>query len=514
MAHENQTINGIEEHQEQDEYTGEEAWLNWDDENFNDGNEQTNGVDELNPEQENDHPPDTAQTNDSMGTALQENDPYSSHDQYENGETYGGETNVQFGAGGDEHDGQAQAQVDSNYEYQEHPYQQQAVNESDSSNHPPPAPVSSPETDPNELKNRHRSDSYPPTVMHEQSNETTNISYSYSQSRSRSLTVHIEQPSHEQHHRQHQRYSATIPVETVAVSRSDTEMVALPEYSMLTPSPSCFANFTFLSDETSVPAELNRVQDKAVQRRREFQKNIHDIQYRVAALTANVAEESMDRERSLEHVQDTCIDGPTEEMVERIALQQEAYQSQDISKGSETSNGSNTCNTVNWRILERRLSVLDSQMTHSVHVRIQDAKREQLGSLSEVLENEIAKDFKLESSKADKREGGLVRRFESLVGTMVRQYQEERAARVATLQVAVDNMRDEMTDPFLDPSRADAAVVLLRDLRMQLEHMRAERQEQDERLMELIVQRTANMKRTLLAATGGDDDAQAQMNSN
>jgi RNAse (barnase) inhibitor barstar len=229
-------------------------------------------------------------------------------------------------------------------------------------------------------------------------------------------------------------------------------------------------------------------------------------------LTANVAEESMDRERSLEHVQDTCMDGPTEEMVERIALQQDAYQSQDFSKQSDALNGSSSTCTTNSRVLEKRLSVLDSQMTHSVHVKIQDAKRQHLGSLSEVLENEIAKDLKVDAAKADKREGGLVRRFESLVGTMVRQYQEERATRFAALQVAADNVRDEMMDPFLDPSRADAAVVLLRDLRMQLEHVRAERQEQDQRVMELIVQRTANMKRALLAAS--DDDAQAQMDSN
>jgi hypothetical protein len=499
MAHESHTMNGngIEEHQEQEEYTGDEAWLNWDDDNDND-------VNELDTEQEYDYP-QTTLTNDRMGTVREEDDQdqYSSYNQYDKGAMNGGEVGEQIDAGGDEYD----AQVDSNDAYQEHTYQQEEVNDSDLSN-PPPASVSASETEPDELENHHQSDIHLPTAMQVAANDSTNFSYSSSQSHSqnRSLTVQIEQPSHEQYHQQ--RQSDAIPA-TVK-----TDMVALPDYSqeglMMTPSPTCFSNFTFLSDETSVPAELNRVQDKAIQRRREFQKNIHDLQYRVAALTANVAEESMDRERSLEHVQDTCIDGPTEEMVERIALQQDAYQSQDFTKGSDAVNGSSNC-TTNSRVLEKRLSVLDSQMTHSVHVKIQDAKREQLGTLSELLENEIAKDFKLEATKADKREGGLVRRFETLVGTMVRQYQEERSTRFAALQVAADNMRDELTDPFLDPSRADAAVVLLRDLRMQLEHARAERQEQDERVVELILQRTANMKRALLAASGGDDDVQAQL---
>jgi hypothetical protein len=509
----------MEDHPAQEEYTGDEAWLNWDDENAND-------VNEPDPEQEYDYP-QTTLTNNGMSTVVEENDQdqYSSCNQYENGAIHEGERGVDDDADGDgdgdgdEYDAQVQAQImDSNDdEYQEHMYQQEEVNESDLPNHSLATALAS-ETEPDELKNHQRSDTHPSSAMHEASDETTNFSNSSSQSQSQShshsrpLTVHIEQPSHEQYHQQ--RQSDAIPA-TVK-----TDLVAFPDYSqeqglMMTPSPTCFSNFTFLSDEVSVPAEFNRVQDKAVQRRREFQKNIHDLQYRVAALTANVAEESMDRERSLEHVQDTCIDGPTEEMVERIALQHEAYQSQDFAKGFDDVNGSSNC-TTNSRDLERRLSVLDSQMTHSVHVKIQDAKREQLGTLNEVLENEIAKDFKLEASKADKREGGLVRRFETLVGTMVRQYQEERSTRFAALQVTADNMRDELTDPFLDPSRADSAVVLLRDLRMQLGHVRAERQEQDERVLELIVQRTANMKRALLAASGGDDDvqAQSQMDSN
>jgi hypothetical protein len=504
MAPANHTMNGngMEEHQEQEEYTGDEAWLNWDDDNDIDGNE-------IDPEQEDDYP-ETTVTNDGSGTTgtLQENDQYSSYNQSENGAVDGDETDG-FDAGGDEYDAQAQTEVDSNDEYEECTYQQEEVNVSDFSNNPLASVAESEsETEPDELDDHQPTDTRPRTAMHEAADETTELSYSSSQSHShsRSLTVQIEQPSHEQHHQQ--RHSDSIPA-TVK-----TDVVTLPDYSqeglMMTPSPTCFSNFTFLSDEISVPAEFSRVQDKAVQRRRTFQKNIHDLQYRVAALTANVAEESMDRERLLEHVQDTCIDGPKEEMVERIALQQEAHQSQDFTQQSDVSNGDISC-TTHLRDLEKGLSVLDSQMTHSVHVKIQDAKREQLGTLSEVLENEIAKDFKLEASKADKREGGLVRRFETLVGTMVRQYQEERATRIAVLQVAADNMRDELTDPFLDPSRADAAVVLLRDLRMQLEHVRAERQEQDERVMELIVQRTANMKRALLAASGGDDDVQAQL---
>jgi hypothetical protein len=482
----------MEEPPEQEEYTGDEAWLNWDDDNAanNDGHEHHD------PEQEYVYYPQqqTTLTNDGMSTVIEENDQYqySSYNQYENGGIHEGGSGEYYDAASDEYDAQVQAHMDSNDAvYQEYSYQQEEeVNESNLSHHPlASAPASVSETEP--------------------------VSYSSSSSQShyysRPLTVQVEQPGHEQHHEQYlqQRHSDAIPA-TVK-----TDLVALPDYSqeglmmmMMTPSPTCLSNFTFLSDEISVPAELNRVQDKAVQRRRDFQTNIHDLQYRVAALTANVAEESMDRERSLEHVQDTCIDGPTEEMVERIALQQEAYQSQDFAKGSDASNGSSNC-TTNSRDQERRLSVLDSQMTHSVHVQIQDDKREQLGTLSEVLEDEIAKDFKLEASKADKREGGLVRRFETLVGTMVRQYQEERATRIAVLQVAADNMRDELTG--LDPSRADAAVVLLRDLRIQLEHVRAERQEQDERVLELIVQRTANMKRALLAASGGDDDVQAQL---
>jgi hypothetical protein len=483
-------INGIEDHQEQEEFLALSDWDEVDEDDWN----------EVEAEQDYDSPQST-RTDDRMGN------------QYENGAMHEGDSSAQFDACSEEPDAQEPSPMESP-RYQKHTHQQE-VNESDLLNHPlGSAPASAYEEEVIELEHHHRSDAHSPTelpqhdAMHEASNETTKISYSYSQSRSRSLMVHVEEPSpspEKYHHPQHHPKFTPVPVETI----SSTDMVAVPEFSqelMMTPSPACNSNFFFLSDEKSVPEEHNRVQDKAVQRRREFQKSIHDLQYRVASLTANVAEESMDREKSMEQVKDTCIDGPTEEMVERIALQQEAYQSQDYARVSDASNDESSTCTTNSRVLERRLSTLDSKMTHSVHVQIQDSKRQQLGSLSAVLENEIAKDFKLEATKADKREGSLVRRFESLVGTLVRRHQEERATRVAALQVATDKMRDELTDPFLDPARASAAVVLLGELRTQLEQVRAERQEQDERVLELIVHRTATMKRALLAASdsGGD----------
>jgi RNAse (barnase) inhibitor barstar len=467
--------------EEEDYSTGEQAPLPWNNDNDNDHDN------ERYPEQEYDDDyvyHQSTQADERMSSAPQEDEPYN---HYENGQVYREETAGQFGADEDQDNAQEHAHFDSFYTDQDHTHGQDE-NENESGLSRPLASTTA--TVPDEWDNNRQTESHPPMVLPQYdtlqvtASETTKNSYSHSYSESRSLTVHID----------------AVPVETVEVS-SHT-LIALPNYSyeLMTPSPICNSNFFFLSDEKSVPTELNRVQDKAVQRRREFQKSIHDLQCRVGALAANVAEESMDRERSLEHVQDAHLDGPLEEMVERIALQQEAYQSQDLDTLKSSSNSS--C-TTNWRDLERRLCTLDSQMAHSVHVQFQDAKRKQLGSLSDVLENEITNDTKLEDSKADKREGGLVRRFESLVGTMVRRHQEEHATRIAALQVAADKLGGETLGSSLDPSRADAAVLILRELRVQLEQERAERHEQDERLVELIMHRMATMKRALLEASGG-----------
>jgi RNAse (barnase) inhibitor barstar len=177
--------------------------------------------------------------------------------------------------------------------------------------------------------------------------------------------------------------------------------------------------------------------------------------------------------------------GTMEAIVERVSLERDEQQYHSYDATME---------------LERRLSILDSKMTHSVHVRLQDEKREKLDALHDHLVNDIKTDLKLEAAKADKREGSMVRRFEGLAGTMARRFHEERAARTAAVQVAMQQVQTQLDD--LDPKKADDVMISLKQLRIQLEGERAERQAQDQRIQERIVQTTTAMKRALLEAAG------------
>ena len=75
----------------------------------------------------------------------------------------------------------------------------------------------------------------------------------------------------------------------------------------------------------------------------------------------------------------------------------------------------------NWRQMRR------------LHVTLPDAVSDELESQQDYVAQELQARKKLENSKADKREGSMVRRFESIAGTAARRHLEESASRRAFL---------------------------------------------------------------------------------
>jgi len=309
----------------------------------------------------------------------------------------------------------------------------------------------------------------------------------------RTLTVLLEEPNDPTappppHQQQQQPTPSSNMHTTTHPSHRGLDMIHAPHpcQDLATPLSACSysSTFTFLSDADRVPAELSQTVEHAVRRRREFQSSMHDLECRVAALTAAVAEESMDRCAALQDLADRQFDQPLENLVERVALQREAQQ---VHVGA-------------CQATERNVSLLDSQMTHSIHVRLQDVKRQQLDSLQDALENDIVTNGKIQAAAADKQEVSLARQFESLVGHSARRYQEERAARIANLQVASEQMSQTLDD--LEPGGVDECMATIQELRAQLQQEKTTRETDDARVMELIHQRAAAMKRALLEAVG------------
>lgn len=121
---------------------------------------------------------------------------------------------------------------------------------------------------------------------------------------------------------------------------------------------------------------------------------MHDLECRVAAITAALAQEQMDRDRALTDLVAKDIYQCLDDASEDVLLQRE--------RTATATNG--------WVKLEGRLSALNTRMTHSVYVGLEDAKRSQWESLHDELEQEVEPSFKLETHKADRREGSLFRR--------------------------------------------------------------------------------------------------------
>jgi hypothetical protein len=238
----------------------------------------------------------------------------------------------------------------------------------------------------------------------------------------------------------------------------------------------------FFTEEKSIPAQLNNLQQQSIRKRHEFQNRIHDLDCKVALLTAKLADESMDLDLDLRHAMETGVYKPLEAAFERVSMER------------FTGGSSATSLSQHWMTLERRLSALDSQMTHSVHVQLQDAKREHLTSLCEELVHDLIPDWKEESAAADKRETATARRWESQAGTMARRFEEERATRVAMLAVSDKKLHE------LDPRRGEELLTKIAALRKQLAQERAARIASDERIRNYIVTRTEAMKQAILEA--------------
>ena len=242
----------------------------------------------------------------------------------------------------------------------------------------------------------------------------------------------------------------------------------------------------FFTDEKTIPVQLQQVQQQSCRKRHEFQTRIHDLECKVAQLTAKLAEESMDLDLDLRNAMEMGIYKPLEAAYETISFERYAHRSSSTSSLTQ-----------NWMTLERRLSALDSQMTHSVHVQLQDLKRNHLTSLREELDQDVLPELKEENIAADKCETAIARRWESQVGTMARRFEEERATRVAALTVADSALRE-----LEDPRNRRGAELLshVAALRRQLEHERAERIAQDELIRSYIVERVESMKQAILEA--------------
>ena len=246
---------------------------------------------------------------------------------------------------------------------------------------------------------------------------------------------------------------------------------------LIRPSP----KFVFLSDQKMVHDNIKRLEEATMKRRRGMMTRMKEFDCRIARLVSTFAEEKMDLDLAIHDTMDRSICHPLEASVERLTLERES----SVERGPALLR------------IEKRLSSLDDSMTKHIYMTMSDARREELDSLQGDLFQEIIPSMRLEDSKSDKIEGGVIRRFENVAGIAARQFHQEAAARRASLEFFKSQCR---TAAEKEHRQGDDVLNTIKELRAQVQRERLQRQAEDKAILDEIIQRTVTMKRAMLSA--------------
>lgn len=203
--------------------------------------------------------------------------------------------------------------------------------------------------------------------------------------------------------------------------------------------------FHFLSPKSNI----RQFESEVLKRQAEYSSRISDLEGRLALFHARLAIESAERGREHASTMEDFVNEPLEEAMIRSLQkietdfvrpimdhkraddlqQQQQQQHQQQQQGSYVTDNS----LPNIVSIERRANLLEAQMNHHNHVTLFQSRRTNFDTIDEVGRQKLQPSLALEMTKADKREGGLIRRFEAAAGEYTRRLAELQAARVASL---------------------------------------------------------------------------------
>ena len=261
----------------------------------------------------------------------------------------------------------------------------------------------------------------------------------------------------------------------------DTPPTTSPEEQEETPRKS---HFQFLSDQESMQAELQRAQEMTLRRRRQFLERMETIELDLCKISAQYGEEAMNFNLAIRDTIDRVVTRPLEAATERFVMERDGS---DVRRTS-------------IRNLERRLDNLDSRMTRHIHVTLGDAKQDELDTLQDQISQDLKPSMQIISSKSNKIEGGIVRRYEEVAGTVAYRYSQESAARHASLSLLSDKVQEFAAQ---EENKLDDFLDTIRSIRMQLKEEREARKAADQKILNDVVKTTAAIKRALLDSVVG-----------
>jgi len=136
--------------------------------------------------------------------------------------------------------------------------------------------------------------------------------------------------------------------------------------------------------------------------------------------------------------------------------------------------------------IERRTNLLEAQLNHHKHVTLFHSRRRNFDDIDKTCRKTLQPALALEMTKADKREGGMVRRFESSSGEYTRLASEMTSTRVSALGYIEKEINDWDSS---DLTRAEHYLEEIERLKEMVRVEREERVRRDKEVVATIVRR-------------------------
>uniref|UniRef100_A0A7S4HNK3 Uncharacterized protein n=1 Tax=Odontella aurita TaxID=265563 RepID=A0A7S4HNK3_9STRA len=268
--------------------------------------------------------------------------------------------------------------------------------------------------------------------------------------------------------------------------------------------PRAASRFHFVAD-TRAPSELQRLERETLRRRQEFKEKVREMEYQIAGWTARLANETLARDREWEDLVHKASGQPLEDAVERVMGRIEEKLVSPLASVRPTHGNDSKDDTSNFTLqdVDARVRELDAAHLDHVHKAAYEARVNHLDSIRTKIRDEAYPLLRLEAAKTDKREGGMVRTFESIAASAAHAMAEENAARVADLQLLEGEVEGEVKEKTMrDEKRIDEFLQEIRRMRGALEEERKERQASDEKVLEHIIATREVLQRTVLETLG------------
>ena len=167
--------------------------------------------------------------------------------------------------------------------------------------------------------------------------------------------------------------------------------------------------------------------------------------------------------------------------------------------GSEEKKDSEKEMLLNLVLMERRINLLEGQMNHHQHITLFQSQKRNFDSIQEQFRTMLEPALTLEATKADKREGALVRKFESSAGEYTRRLAEVEASRASSLGLV---KREIDSWKGIDASRAEHFLGEIRKMKELVREESRERKRSDELILDYINKEGNRLRKDMLSLMG------------